>query len=118
MKKIAMIFLLLATLAVPTVALAAGNGWSTKQNVTQVFVIDTDLGPVCQFSLSNNSMWAFKVASREKVVELLQAALLNAKLVQVNYYQVGQAPDRFLTFTPLEGSTQTVPLAYGVNLNR
>lgn len=104
-------------IAVP--ALATRNGWWAKQAITQVAVLDSDVGPICEFALADNTIWAFKVSSHETTVELVKTAVLNAKPVYVNYGNdatFGNPPGDFLTFTPLNGTTQKLALAYGVAL--
>jgi hypothetical protein len=66
-------------------------------------------------------MWAFKVAGHESTVGLMQTALANAKLVQVNNDQSGCAncASSFLDFTPVNSyAKQHLPLSFGVNVNR
>jgi hypothetical protein len=102
-------------------AFAYSNGWySNSTVVTQVFVIDTDVGEVCQFTLGDGTNWAFKVPGREKIVDLVQAALINAKGIKVNY-RAGDTTALswdYVDFTPVFGTAQHVPQAHGVSLTR
>jgi hypothetical protein len=121
MKKTAAFASVMLLLAFAGSAFAISNAWWSKQGVTQVFVIDSDVGSICQFALTDGSTWAFKVATREKTVDLVQVALTSAKFIQVNYASSGSSalndpPKDFLQFTPKNGAHQTVPLAYGASL--
>ena len=122
-RKIAPFAVLAAGISLAAVAVAApaNNSWYAAHHVAGMFVIDSNVGAVCQFTLDDNSNWAFKVSSHEKVVDLLQVALLNDKIVYVNFGGADSSsaprPGDFLTFTPLySSSTQKHPLAYGVSL--
>ena len=123
MKKLTLAAALVFSLATANFAWAGANGWTPKLTIAQMFIIDTsDVGAVCQFSLSDGSMWGFKVAGHESTVGLIQTAMTNAKLVQVNNDQSGcsSCPSSFLDYTPVNsyGAKQHVPLSFGVNVNR
>ena len=121
--KIAALGTFAAGLLFASLGFASGNGWWPQQYVKSNFVIDTDVGPVCEFQLDDNTIWAFKVAGHEKVVDLVQTALLNNKTLYVNYNATGgtnSASRDFLDFTPIGAgpSRQHLSLSYGVSVNR
>ena len=121
MKKTAAVATFMLLLGVAGSAFAVCNAWWSKQGVTQVFVVDSDVGSVCEFTLADGSNWAFKVAGHEKTVDLVQSAVTSAKLIQVNYGSscssaTNDPAQDFIQFTPKNGSRQTLGLAYGASL--
>jgi hypothetical protein len=100
----------------------AGSCWWTKQLVNQVLVLDSDVGPICQVNLGDNTNWAFKVAGHEKMVDLLESATVSGKTVYLNYSCQGNTTPvpaaASTTFTPVNGGTQSFPQPSGVSLTR
>lgn len=120
-RKLTVFAVVLFTFALTSVALATQNGWTGQRTISNVLLLDTDLGEVCQFQLSDQSIWAFTVSGREKLVDLVQSAMTSTKLINVNYGRPstgGGAVDDFLTYTPLNGATQRNGRAYGIVVPR
>src|SRR5687768_5057823 len=75
LKKLLTVAVLLCAFALAGSASALSNGWWPQRTISNYAILDSNLGPICQFQLSDQSLWAFRISTREKLVDAVQTSM-------------------------------------------